>query len=220
VNRRDAGWWRCAGRGRPDARPGIAPLSGGGRWRCGCNGGCGPDSAGRHRRSRFVSPDTGAAGRGDLHEISEQDSTDFDKALRHLVFRWCLRWASPARGSTMNLPYFTRWWRGPNTAASCWASVTSSFMRRPGSIMDLAADTRVSLFPMAAVTGGPAGCAGPSTGSRSIPPKRIGTSNEATGGSGPRSRRTDRVFWSSCRAVSWTKRSPRCRPTVENLWIV
>jgi thiamine pyrophosphokinase len=52
----------------------------------------------------------------------------------------------------------------------------------PAAAMDLAAGTRVSLFPMAAVTGRSTGLRWPIDGLAFHPAQRIGTSNMATGG--------------------------------------
>jgi hypothetical protein len=91
---------------------------GGGRWRRGCGGCRGLRARRRGRRSRF-----GLAllrGRG----VARHGSTRSPNRTARISTRRsgtspcrsCSPSASPARGSTTNLPCFTRWSRGPDTA--------------------------------------------------------------------------------------------------------
>jgi thiamine pyrophosphokinase len=84
--------------------------------------------------------------------------------------------------------------------------------------MDLAAGTRVSLFPMAAVTGRSSGLRWPIDGLAFHPAKRIGTSNEATGGGRDRDGRPGLLVILPRSELDAAVAA--LAQSVENLWIV
>jgi thiamine pyrophosphokinase len=115
-----------------------------------------------------------------VREIGEQETTDFDKVLRaveaplmvgvgflgarldHELAAMAVLARSPRRCLLV----------GPHDVA---------FAARGGVALDLTPGTRVSLFPMAPVTGRSEGLAWPIGGLHFRPEGRTGTSNEATG---------------------------------------
>jgi thiamine pyrophosphokinase len=118
---------------------------------------------------------------GRLHRVTEQDTTDFDKCLRHVAAPLVL--AVGVTGPRLD-----------HTLAVCTTLVARAAMRAivvgetdlifhapPRLALDLPAGSRLSLFPMAPVTGRSEGLRWPIDGICFAPAGRIGTSNEVTG---------------------------------------
>jgi thiamine pyrophosphokinase len=130
-----------------------------------------------------VSPDTRSRlGAEIIHEITEQDSTDFDKALRHLKVPLVLAVGFTGARLDHELAVFHSLVARPEHRCIVLGDRDIVFHAPPRLIMNLAVGTRVSLFPMAAVTGRSSGLHWSIDGLAFHPAKRIGTSNEATGG--------------------------------------
>lgn len=117
-----------------------------------------------------------------FHEISEQDSTDFDKALRHLRVPLVLAVGFTGARLDHELAVFHSLVARPEHRCIVLGDRDIVFHAPPRLRMDLVTGTRVSLFPMAAVTGRSRGLRWPIDGLDFHPARRIGTSNEATGG--------------------------------------
>ncbi len=116
-----------------------------------------------------------------FHEIAEQDSTDFDKALRHLAVPLVLAVGFTGARLDHELAVFHSLVMRPGHRCIVIGErdVVFHAPRRLG--IDLAPGTRVSLFPMCPVTGRSRGLRWPIDGLSLHPAGRIGTSNEATG---------------------------------------
>jgi thiamine pyrophosphokinase len=117
-----------------------------------------------------------------VHEVSEQDSTDFDKALRHLDVPLVLAVGFTGARLDHELAVFHTLVARPGQRCIVIGERDVVFLAPPWLRLDLAAGTRVSLFPMAAVTGRSTGLRWPIDGLAFHPAQRIGTSNMATGG--------------------------------------
>jgi thiamine pyrophosphokinase len=117
-----------------------------------------------------------------FHEISEQDSTDFDKALRHLAVPLVLAVGFTGARLDHELAVFHSLVTRPEHRCIVIGERDVVFHAPPRLGIDLALGTRVSLFPMGPVTGRSRGLRWPIDGLAFHPARRIGTSNEATGG--------------------------------------
>lgn len=119
--------------------------------------------------------------RGRVHHLAEQETTDFDKCLRSVAAPLLLAvgFAGPRLDHT--LAVFNAMVRSPGSRVIVAAREEVAFHLPPRLDLDLAPGTRVSLFPMRAVTGRSAGLRWPIDGLTLAPDGRIGTSNEATG---------------------------------------
>jgi thiamine pyrophosphokinase len=121
-------------------------------------------------------------GRAILHEVSEQDSTDFDKALRHLSAPLTLAVGFTGARLDHELAVFHTLAARPEHRCIVVGQSDIVLHAPPLLEMPLAAGTRVSLFPMDRVSGRSDGLRWPIDGLEFHPARRIGTSNEATGG--------------------------------------
>ena len=128
-----------------------------------------------------LSPDTRARiPRGNLQEVTEQDSTDFEKCLTRI--------AAPL---VIGLGFLGGRVDHTLAALACLARVGApclllgpddvAFAAPPRLQIDLSPGTRVSLFPMRLTRGRSTGLRWPIEGLTLDPGGRIGTSNEATG---------------------------------------
>lgn len=117
-----------------------------------------------------------------FHEISEQDSTDFDKALRHLAVPLVLAVGFTGARVDHELAVFHSLVTRPEHLCIVIGERDVIFHAPPRLQVDLAPGTRVSLFPMGPVSGRSRGLRWPIDGLAFHPARRIGTSNEATGG--------------------------------------
>ncbi|MDG4648562.1 thiamine diphosphokinase [Roseibacterium sp. SDUM158017] len=116
-----------------------------------------------------------------LHEVAEQDSTDFDKALRHVAVPLTL--AVGFTGARLDHQLAVLHTLVARPAHRCIVLGERDIMfNAPRRIrLQLEEGTRVSLFPLARVTGRSRGLRWPIDGLEFHPARRIGTSNEATG---------------------------------------
>jgi thiamine pyrophosphokinase len=117
-----------------------------------------------------------------IHEIREQDSTDFDKALRHIRAPMVL--AAGFTGDRIDHELAVYHGLVARCEVRCIVLGTHDLVLHapPRLTLDLPQDTRVSLFPMAPVTGRSIGLTWPIDDLAFHPAGRIGTSNRATGG--------------------------------------
>lgn len=116
-----------------------------------------------------------------LHQISEQDSTDFDKALRSIDAPVII--AVGFDGDRMDhvLASFNVLVRRAHTRCVMALESQVAFLCPPNLTLPLEAGTLVSLFPMAATQGRSEGLEWPIDGLDFAPDGRVGTSNRALG---------------------------------------
>ncbi|SDX95991.1 thiamine diphosphokinase [Citreimonas salinaria] len=116
-----------------------------------------------------------------VHRIAEQDSTDFDKALRNIDAP--LVFAHGFLGARLDhqLAVLSVLARRPERRCILVGRPDVAVLAPPALALDLQAGTRVSLFPMARVTGQSEGLRWPIDGLVLAPDGVIGTSNEVSG---------------------------------------
>ncbi|NKX43660.1 thiamine diphosphokinase [Roseicyclus persicicus] len=116
-----------------------------------------------------------------IHTVPEQESTDFDKALRHIVAPVVL--AAGFTGARVDHELAVYHVLAARAAARCIVIGSADLVLHapPRLALDLPAGTRLSLFPLAEVTGRSEGLAWPIDGLAFHPARRIGTSNRTTG---------------------------------------
>ncbi len=116
-----------------------------------------------------------------FHKVAEQETTDFEKCLIRIEapFILGLGFAGPRADHTLAV------WNAlaRHGARRCLilGRTDVSFVAPRRMRLALAAGTRVSLFPMAPVTGESRGLRWPIGGLKFAPDARVGTSNEAEG---------------------------------------
>jgi len=116
-----------------------------------------------------------------LHPIAEQDTTDFHKALRSILAPLVLGVGFLGRRVDHQLANFNVLVQAARPCLLVGARDVV-FAAPPGGLeLDLAPGTRVSLFPMALVTGRSQGLSWPIAGLGFAPAGRVGTSNRADG---------------------------------------
>ena len=118
---------------------------------------------------------------GAVHRIAEQDSTDFDKALRNIDAPLVLGVGFTGRRVDHELACYNALVRHPDLRCVLVGSDDVVCLCPPSLRLELTEGTRVSLFPMAEVRGRSDGLAWPIDGLRFAPDAQIGTSNVATG---------------------------------------
>ncbi len=116
-----------------------------------------------------------------LHGLAEQDSTDFDKCLRNISAPLVLGVGFAGQRLDHELAAYNALVRLAGHRCILIGPVDICFHAPPRLALDLAPGTRVSLFPMAPVTGRSTGLRWPIGGLHFAPDGRVGTSNEATG---------------------------------------
>ena len=116
-----------------------------------------------------------------LHRVSEQDSTDFDKALRHIEAPLILGVGFTGARLDHQLAVYNVLVRRPDRACIILSDTDIAFLCPPVLRLPLDEGTRVSLFPMGLVEGTSHGLKWPINGLTFTPDGRVGTSNEATG---------------------------------------
>ena len=116
-----------------------------------------------------------------IYRIAEQDSTDFDKALRHV--RTPLVIGIGFLGGQVDhlLAAMTVLVRYPDRAVMLVGEADAVVHLPPRLELPLAAGTRVSLYPLRAVAGRSEGLHWPIDGLTLAPDVRVGTSNRADG---------------------------------------
>lgn len=116
-----------------------------------------------------------------LHWIREQDSTDFDKALRNIAAPLVLGIGFLGGRVDHQLAGFSTLMRNADRPCILLGAHEVVFHAPPALALNLARGDRVSLFPLAPVTGRSLGVEWPIDGLTLAPGGRIGTSNRATG---------------------------------------
>lgn len=114
---------------------------------------------------------------GRLHPLAEQDSTDFDKALRHIRAPLVIALGFSGDRIDHELAVYHGLVARPGARCIVLGGQDLVFHAPPRLQLDLPADTRLSLFPLARVAGQSTGLAWPIDGVEFHPARRIGTSN-------------------------------------------
>jgi thiamine pyrophosphokinase len=117
-----------------------------------------------------------------IHSLAEQDSTDFDKALRHIQAPFVVAAGFTGARVDHELAVYHGLASRPDQRCVVLGAQDVILHAPPQLILDLPADTRLSLFPLADVTGRSDGLVWPIDGLGFHPSRRIGTSNRARGG--------------------------------------
>lgn len=137
-----------------------------------------------------VSADALAAIPAERHmKVPEQETTDFEKCLTRIRAPLILGVGFMGARADHALAVFSALARHPARPCLLLGGEDAVFAAPPRIVLALEAGTRLSLFPMAAVSGESAGLRWPIGGIGFAPDGVIGTSNEATG---PVSLRFDR----------------------------
>lgn len=118
---------------------------------------------------------------GVLMHIAEQDSTDFDKCLRHIEAPLVEAHGFLGARVDHQLAAFTVLVRRADRRCVLVGTHDVVFVAPPKLMLDLPIGMRFSLFPMAGLTGRSEGLRWPIDGIEFSPDGRIGTSNEVTG---------------------------------------
>ena len=116
-----------------------------------------------------------------IHTIDEQDTTDFDKALRNIAAPLIIGVGFAGARLDHQLAVFNVLVRHPDRRCIILSDTDIAFLCPPVLQLPLSAGTRVSLFPMGLVEGTSSGLKWPINGLTFTPDGRIGTSNEASG---------------------------------------
>ncbi|NSY38375.1 thiamine diphosphokinase [Leisingera sp. ANG59] len=116
-----------------------------------------------------------------LHPVAEQDSTDFDKALRLIAAPAVLAVGFLGARVDHQLAAFSTLVQGHETPCVLVGETEVAFHLTRAVDLPARAGEVVSLFPMQEVTGRSEGLEWPIDGLRMSPMGRIGTSNRATG---------------------------------------
>ena len=116
-----------------------------------------------------------------IHRISEQDSTDFDKALRSIDAPLILGAGFTGLRVDHYLACLNGLVRRPDRRCILLGDTDIAFLLPPHFEMSLTAGTRVSLFPLGLVEGTSDGLKWPISGLSLSPDGQIGTSNQAEG---------------------------------------
>jgi thiamine pyrophosphokinase len=128
-----------------------------------------------------LAPADAARLEGRVRRIAEQDSTDFDKALRHIRAPLVLAVGFTGARLDHELAVYNVLVRARPGAAVVVGSHDIAFHAPARLRLDLPAGARLSLFPLAPVTGRSEGLEWPIGGIAFAPDGRVGTSNRATG---------------------------------------
>ena len=115
---------------------------------------------------------------GRLFPISEQETTDFDKALRSIRAPFVLGLGFAGARLDHGLAVLNALVRHADRRCLILSPQDVTFLAPRKLSLDLPVGTRLSLFPMGAVTGQSEGLRWPISGLRFAPDGMIGTSNE------------------------------------------
>nr|WP_245544270.1 thiamine diphosphokinase [Oceanicola granulosus] len=118
---------------------------------------------------------------GRLHRVAEQETTDFDKALRAIDAPLVIAVGMTGGRFDHELAAMNVLVRRAAHPCLLLGGEDVTFLAPPRLALPLAAGVRVSLFPMREITGRSQGLRWPIDGLTLAPDGRIGTSNEATG---------------------------------------
>ncbi len=116
-----------------------------------------------------------------LHPVDEQDTTDFDKALRSIDAPLVLAFGVTGGLFDHELAVMHSLLRHPARRCVVVGAETLVFLCPPQFVLDLPAGTRLSLFPFDEVRVQSTGLRWSTQGLRFHPMSRIGTSNEVSG---------------------------------------
>ena len=120
-------------------------------------------------------------GAGRLFQIAEQDTTDFDKALRSIAAPFVLGLGFSGARLDHSLAVLNGLLRHADRRCLILSARDVTFLAPPLLRLDLPRGSRLSLFPMGEVGGQSRGLRWPSDGLRFAPDGAIGTSNEVSG---------------------------------------
>lgn len=115
---------------------------------------------------------------GRLFPVPEQETTDFDKALRHVAAPFVLGVGFQGARADHGLAVMNGLVRAAGRPVLVLGARDVTFHAPPELRLTLRPGTRLSLFPMAPVTGRSEGLRWPIDGLRFAPAGTIGTSNE------------------------------------------
>ncbi|SLN19324.1 Thiamin pyrophosphokinase, catalytic domain [Roseovarius litorisediminis] len=116
-----------------------------------------------------------------LHEIPEQESTDFDKCLRNIMAPLVIGVGFSGSRLDHQLAAYNTLVRHPQHRCILLGTEELVFLAPPSLKLDLPKGCEVSLFPFGAVEGVSDGLLWPIAGLNFAPDGRVGTSNHATG---------------------------------------
>jgi thiamine pyrophosphokinase len=116
-----------------------------------------------------------------LHRVTEQDTTDFDKCLRHVAAPLVLAFGVTGPRIDHLLAVCSTLVARADMRVVVLGEADLLFHAPPRLSLELPLGSRLSLFPMAPVTGRSSGLRWPIDGIGFAPAGRIGTSNEVTG---------------------------------------
>lgn len=117
---------------------------------------------------------------GRLYPIAEQETTDFDKALRSVVAPFVLALGFSGARMDHGLAVFNALVQHPARACLVVGPQDVVFLCPPKVTLRLRVGDRLSLFPMGPVSGESSGLRWPVKGLEFAPDGRIGTSNEVS----------------------------------------
>ncbi len=120
-------------------------------------------------------------GNNKLFPIKEQDSTDFDKALRHIEAPLVIGVGFTGRRVDHQLACFNALVRHSDRRCLLTSPTDIVFLAPPVLRLTPEAGSRVSLYPMGLVEGQSEGLEWPINGLSFAPDGRVGTSNRSTG---------------------------------------
>jgi thiamine pyrophosphokinase len=116
-----------------------------------------------------------------LHEVSEQETTDFDKALRNVEAPLVIALGVSGGRLDHELAGLNVLVRNFHRRCIALGGETLTFLCPPSIVLDVQPGALVSLFPMRELTVGSAGLEWPTKGLCLSPTDRVGTSNRSTG---------------------------------------
>ena len=117
-----------------------------------------------------------------IHALAEQDSTDFDKALRHIHAPMVIALGFTGDRIDHELAVYHGLAARPDMRCIVLGAHDLVVHAPPRLMLDLPAQTLLSLFPLTDVTGQSTGLVWPIDGVAFHPARRIGTSNMTKGG--------------------------------------
>ena len=115
-----------------------------------------------------------------VHHIPEQDTTDFDKALRSIAAPFVIGLGFSGARLDHGLAALNTLVRHPHRRCLLLGQGDVTFLAPPGITLRLPVGSRLSLFPLRAVRGQSAGLRWPIDGLDFAPDARTGTSNEVS----------------------------------------
>ena len=127
-----------------------------------------------------ITPDAQSRLAGRLFPISEQETTDFDKALRSIKAPFVLGLGFAGARMDHGLAVLNALVRQPEKRCVILGPKDLTFLAPRDLALTLRVGTRLSLFPMGAVAGHSTGLRWPINGLRFAPDGAIGTSNEVS----------------------------------------